>query len=183
METFREIAESRGYVSNLMLTIAHAPDGVGPLAALGAYCRYGTELTVRQREIAILVAARNVRYLWQHHLPLAYAAGLTEEQVLFLRDGRIPRDLDPIDTTVCEYTLEITAGRHIPPRIEQAIHALFQPRQIVDIALLTTYYMACSALAIALDVQLETPEILAHEQAWQARLSSPPDQADAPEDS
>ena len=181
-ETFQKIAESRGYVSNLMQTIAHAPEGLHPFAALGQYCRYGTELTERQKEIAILVALRDVHYGLRHHVPLARAAGLTEEQVLLIQEGRVPRDLDPVDHVLCEFAFEIAACRHVPPRIEQAIHAQFQPRQIVDIALLTSYYMATAAMIIALDVQLEAPEVLAHEQAWQDRFLPPPAPLPEPED-
>ncbi len=172
-ETFRQIAASRGYVSNLMRTIAHAPDGLGPFAALGQYCRYGTLLTERQREIVILATLRDVRYGWQHHAPLALAAGLTEEQVLLIREGRTPRDLDPLDHLLCEFAFEITACRHVPPRIELEVHAHFTPRQIVDIALLTSYYMATAALIIALDVQIEEPDALLLEQAWQTRQIPP----------
>jgi 4-carboxymuconolactone decarboxylase len=172
-ETFRQIAASRGYVSNLMRTIAHAPDGLNPFAALGQYCRYGTQLTERQREIVILATLRDVRYGWQHHAPLGRAAGLTEEQVLLIREGRTPRDLDPLDHVLCEFAFEIIACRHVPPRIELEVHAHFKPRQIVDIALLTSYYMATAALIIALDVQIEGPDVLLLEQAWQARQVLP----------
>ena len=153
-----------------MRTVAHSPDGLRSFAAFGAYCRYGTELTERQRELAILVALRDVRYGWQHHAPLARAAGLTEEQILLVQEGRAPRDLDPAEFALCEFSHEITACRRVPPRIEEAIHACFSPRQIVDIVLLTCYYMATAAMVIALDVQIEPPESLAQEQAWQARL-------------
>jgi 4-carboxymuconolactone decarboxylase len=168
-ETFHEIALSRGYVSNLMRTIAHAPGGLRPFAAFGAYCRYGTELTPLQREIAILVVVRDVAYGWQHHAPLGLAAGLTEDQLRLIREGRSPRDLDPPELALCEFAFEITAWRRPPPRVEEVVHTYFTPRQIVDFSLLTSYYMAFAAMAIVLDVNLEEPEVLRQEQEWQAR--------------
>lgn len=156
-------------MSNLMRTIAHAPDGLRPFAAFGEYCRYGTELTEKQRELAILVVMRDVAYGWQHHKPLGLAAGLTEEQLRLIREGRAPRDLDPPELTLCEFAFEIAAWRRPPPRIEEAVHDFFTPRQIVDFALLTSYYMAAAAMAIVLDVSLEEPEVLLREQAWQAQ--------------
>ena len=168
-ETFHQIATSRGYVSNLMRTIAHAPGGLRPFAAFGEYCRYGTELTEKQRELAILVVMRDVAYGWQHHAPLGIAAGLTDEQLRLIREGRAPRDLDPPELTLCEFAFEISAWRRPPPRIEEAVHDFFTPRQIVDFALLTSYYMAVAAMAIMLDVSLEEPEVLVREQVWQAQ--------------
>ena len=168
-ETFHQIATSRGYVSNLMRTIAHAPGGLRPFAAFGEYCRYGTELTEKQRELAILVVMRDVAYGWQHHAPLGIAAGLTDEQLRLIREGRAPRDLDPPELTLCEFAFEISGWRRPPPRIEEAVHDFFTPRQIVDFALLTSYYMAVAAMAIILDVSLEEPEVLVREQVWQAQ--------------
>ena len=169
-ETFHQIAASRGFVSNLMRTIAHAPDGLRSFAAFGEYCRYGTELTEKQRELAILVVMRDVGYGWQHHAPLGRATGLTNEQLGLIREGRAPRDLDPPELTLCEFALEITAWRRPPPRIEEAVQAFFTPRQIVDFSLLTSYYMAVAAMTIVLDVSLEEPEVLLREQAWQAQF-------------
>ena len=168
-ETFHQIAASRGFVSNLMRTIAHAPGGLRPFAAFGEYCRYGTELTEKQRELAILVTMRDVAYGWQHHAPLGLAAGLTTEQLSLIRDGRAPRDLDPPELILCEFAFEIAAWRRPPSRLQEAVHDFFTPRQIVDFALLTSYYMAVAAMTIALDVSLEEPEVLLREQAWQTQ--------------
>ena len=152
-----------------MRTIAHAPDGLRPFATFGAYCRYETELTEKQRELAILVVMRDVAYGWQHHAPLGLAAGLTLEQLNLIREGRVPRDLDPPELALCEFAFEIAAWRRPPPRVEEVVHEFFTPRQIVDFALLTSYYMAAAAMAIVLDVSLEEPEVLLREQAWQTQ--------------
>lgn len=151
-----------------MRTVAHAPRGLRSFAAFGEYCRYGTELTTLQRELAILVALRDVTYGWHHHAPLGLAAGLTQEQVNLIRDGRAPRDLDPAMLTLCEFAFEITAARRLPPRIEEAVHTVLTPRQIIDFALLVSYYVAVASMIIVLDLSLEPPEVLLREQAWQA---------------
>ena len=158
-----------------MQTLALAQDGLRPFSQLGQYCRYGSLLTEKQRELAMAVALRDVHYGWSHHAPLARAAGITEEQLALIREGRTPRDLDANDYALCDYTFEITACRRVPPRVAEALHRHFKPRQIVDIALLTSYYMAVAALVIGLDVELEPPETLQLEQAWQARLNPQPE--------
>ncbi len=164
--TLNQIAASRGYVSNLMQTLALAPDGLRPFADLGEYCRFGTFLSEQQRELAIVIALRDVHYGWHHHAPLARAAGITEEQLLLIREGRTPRTLGPVEYALCDYAFEINACRRIPPRVAEAMHEHFKPRQIVDIALLSAYYMAFAALAIGLDVEMEPPETLQLEQEW-----------------
>jgi 4-carboxymuconolactone decarboxylase len=170
--TIQTIAESHGYVSNVMQTLALAPQGLAAFVQLSTYTRYGSQLTPLQRELAIIIAVRDVHYGWTHHQPLALAAGVTEDQLLRIRDGRVPKDLAPAQHALCDYAFEITAQRRVPPRLAEAMHENFTPRQIVDIALLTSFSMAIAALALALEVPIEPPETLRFEQDWQQRKSS-----------
>jgi 4-carboxymuconolactone decarboxylase len=167
--TFERIAASHGYVSNLMQTLALAPEGLSAFALLADYTRNKSRLTPLQRELAIVVALRDVHYGWTHHAPLARAAGVTDEQLLLLREGRTPKDLAGPERVLCEYAFEVTAGRRVPLRVAEAVHEHFSARQIVDIALLTAHQMAVAALAIGLEVPMEPAETLAFEQDWQAR--------------
>ena len=50
----------------------------------------------------------------------------------------------------------------------------FRPQQVVDIALLSAYYMAAGALIVGLDVEIEGPESIAKELAWQKRQMQAP---------
>jgi alkylhydroperoxidase family enzyme len=86
-----------------------------------------------------------------------------------IHDGRIPKDLGPADKAVCEYAFEIAAGRRIPQRVAEAMHAHFSPRQIVDAALVTVQAMSAAALAIALEVPVEPPETLEFARQWHQR--------------
>jgi alkylhydroperoxidase family enzyme len=165
--TIQKIAESHGYVSNLMQTLALAPTGLAAFAALSDYTRFGSQLTELQRQLASIIAVRDVHYGWTHHEPLARAVGLTNDQLLLIRDGRVPKDLAPAEHALCDYAFEITAGRRVPQRVAEGVHANFSPRQIVDIALLTSYSMAVAALALGLEVPIEPPETLKFEQEWQ----------------
>lgn len=176
--TIHRIAEQHGYVSNLLQTLALVPPGLAAFAELATYVRYGSELTELQRILAIIIAVRDVHYGWAHFVPLATAAGVTEEQLALLREGRTPKDLDEPERALCAYAFEVAAGRRVPIRVAEDIHAHFAPRQIVDIALLTAHYISVAALAIGLDVPLEPPETLQFELQWHQQR-----QAEAPTES
>jgi alkylhydroperoxidase family enzyme len=167
--TIQTIAEGHGYVSNLMQTLALAPRGLAAFAALTGYTRFESHLTELQRQLAILVAVRDVHYGWTHHAPLARAVGVTDGQMLLLREGRVPKDLTAAERALCDYAFEITAGRRVPQRVAEEVHVHFSPRQIVDIALLTSCSMAIAALALGLEVPIEPPETLQFELEWQQR--------------
>ncbi len=164
--TLQQIADSQGYVSNLMQTLALAPRGLAAFAALSSYTRRGSALSERQRQIAILIAVRDVHYGWTHHAPLARDAGVADEQLERLREGRTPRDLSSSERALCDYAFEITSGRRVPPRVAEQMHAHFTPQQIVDIALLVAHSMSVAALAMGLDVPIETADVLQFELDW-----------------
>jgi alkylhydroperoxidase family enzyme len=171
--TLEAIAESRGYVSNLMQTLALAPDGLRTFAQLGDYCRFGSQLSELRRELTILIAVRDVHYHWTCHEVLARSAGATAEQLALIREGRTPRSLPPAEYALCDYAFEITAGRRVPPRVAEALHKHFNARQIVDIALLTAYFMAAAALVIGLEVSVAGDEELAIEKERQRERLGP----------
>jgi alkylhydroperoxidase family enzyme len=165
--TIQKIAESHGYVSNLMQTLVLAPQGLAAFAELSSYTRYGSHLTELQRQLAIVVAVRDIHYGWTHHAPLAQSVGVTNEQLMLIREGRLPKDLAPAERALCHYAFEITGGRRVPQHVAETVRDNFTPRQIVDIALLTAFSMAVAGLAMGLEVSVEPPETLRFELNWQ----------------
>jgi alkylhydroperoxidase family enzyme len=155
-----------------MQTLALAPQGLAGFAALSSYTRYGSHLTELQRQLAIIIAVRDVHYGWTHHEPLARAVGVTADQLLLIQDGRVPKDLAPAEHALCRYAFEITSGRRLPTRVAEAMHESFSPRQIVDVALLTSFSMSVAALAHGLEVQIEPQSTLQFELDWQQRKTN-----------
>lgn len=166
-ETIQKIVDSHGYVSNLMQTLALAPAGLSAFVDLGLYTRHETHLTPRQRLLAILTAVKDVYYGWAHYAPMAKAAGITEEQLTLIKQGRIPQDLPEAEAVLCDYAFEVSSGRQIPQRLAQSIHANFNPRQIVDLAMLTAHSVAMTALVVGLQVSVESEETLKFEMQWE----------------
>jgi hypothetical protein len=153
-----------GFVSNLAQTLAHAPGALIPWLDLEHYCRFESDLTERQRIIIILIAVRDVRYCWPHYVGLAGTVGLSADQISLIRQGRVPRDIAEVEQVVCQIANEIVAGRRIPQAMYEEIVNLLPPRQIVDVAILASFYLAAAALSTGLCIEVETPEVLKLEQ-------------------
>jgi hypothetical protein len=153
-----------GFVSNLAQTLAHSPGALVPWLNLEHYCRFQSDLTERQRMIIILIAVRDVHYCWPHYKPLAGTVGLSEDQISLIQQGRVPQDIAEVEQVVCQIANEIVAGRRVPQAMYEDIVKLLPPRQIVDIAILASFYLATSALSTGLCVEVEVPEILKQEQ-------------------
>lgn len=166
---FAKVAESRGWVSNLLMSLGHAPDALARFSAVGHYGRYGTELNERQRELVICIVGRSIPYAWAHHSPLALDSGVTEAELAAIKAGRTPEGMNAADTALCDFTFAIAGFGGTPEGAWQAVQRSFTPRQATDIAVLAAYYIAAGALIMGLGVNVEPPEVLAIEREWQKK--------------
>src|SRR3954470_3076664 len=87
--TYDRITRTRGYVSNILMSLSHAPEGLERFAAFGEYVRYGVELPGRVRELSILGIARGNQYAWTHHHPHAIKAGITQAELDALESNQL----------------------------------------------------------------------------------------------
>jgi alkylhydroperoxidase family enzyme len=166
---FKAVAASRGWVSNLLTSLGHAPEALSRFSAVGHYGRYGTELNERQRELVICIVGRNIPYAWAHHSPLALDAGVTEAELGAIKAGRTPDGMDAADSALCDFAFAVAAFGGTPAGTWQAVQRSFTPRQATDIAMLAAYYIAAGALIMGLSVKVEPPEVLAIEREWQKK--------------
>lgn len=157
---FAEFRRTRGIVSNVMKSFAHAPAGLRAIVELGSYCRYGTALSELQKELVILITGRGVPYAWGHHAPLGLQAGLTQTQLDAIRAGTVPQDLAPEDAAIADYVLAYTALKGVPEAVFKRLAGLVSPRQITDINIIAGYYLCIAASIIAMEVQPDPPRTL-----------------------
>src|SRR5271165_2598496 len=162
--TARWLEAKYGFVSNLAQTMAHSPGALVPWLDLENYCRNQSDLTERQRMIIILIAVRDVYYCWPHYVPLAGTVGLNPDQISLIRQGRVPQDIAEVEQVVCQIANEVVAGRRVPQAMYEDIVRFLPPRQIVDIAILASFYLAMGALSTGLCVEIEASEVLRQEQ-------------------
>jgi 4-carboxymuconolactone decarboxylase len=171
-ELFDGIQQSRGWISNALRMLAHAPQGLKKFHAVGHYSRYDTDLSVIQRELIIVITGRGIPYAAGHHVPLARDAGVTEEQIKSIIAGEVPSGLAAKDAALCAYVFAFTSFKGVDEKIFQNLQRYFSPRQITDISLVSAYYLALGACIIAFDVELEPPEMLQTELDWQRKQSA-----------
>ena len=166
-EVFAEIRATRGFVSNALSALGHAPEGLKHLARLGAYTKYQTDLPERLRELSILCAARGVAYAWAHHSALAVQAGIPQAAVDDIGAGRAPASLPEAEQAIAGYIQELFSAQSVSGATFAELARHFTPRQITDISLSATYYRALGTLVMAFGVEMESPAVLKIEKDWQ----------------
>jgi len=157
---FAEFQGTRGIVSNVMKSFAHAPAGLQAIVRLGSYCRYDTALTELQSELVILITGRGVAYAWAHHAPLGLKAGLAGPQLEAIKAGEVPRELSAADTALAAYVLEYSALRGVSEKVFADLAAHFSPRQITDINIIAGYYLMIAASIIGMRVESDSVDVI-----------------------
>ncbi len=165
-EAYAEIKATRGFVSNAMRGLGHAPEGLRAYAAVGRYVKYETDLPERLRELSILCAARGVDYAWTHHAALALQSGIPQSAVDDIGAGRVPAALAEPERAIARFIAGMF-GAGVSDGDFAAMNRHFTPRQVTDVAMSAAYYKAFGAMAMAMGVQIESPEVLQAERDWQ----------------
>ena len=168
-DVFGEIRSTRGFVSNALSSLGHAPEGLKHLARFGAYCKYQTDLPERQRELSILCAARGVDYAWTHHSALAVQSGIPQAAVDDIGAGRTPSALPAAEQAIARYIAEMFSPQSVSAATFAQLARHFTPLQITDISMSAAYYSALGTMVMAFGVEMESPEVLKTERDWQKK--------------
>ncbi|HEY8481528.1 MAG TPA: carboxymuconolactone decarboxylase family protein [Spirillospora sp.] len=115
-----------------------------PLQELGAALRFRTAFTAREREIATLVVAAHTRsdYEWYAHELLARRAGLTDDEIDALRQGRAPVPADVRERIVYEATRQLLEEDDLGDAVFIEAAATLGRAAVVELVTLVGYYRA-----------------------------------------
>ena len=139
-----------------------SPEVGNAMQQVGARIRFGTALTGREREIAILSVAGVLRSDFEAlaHEPAARALGLSQEQIDAVLAGQTPRDLPADEATVGRLARSMTDDRTLSDQDYADGIAVLGRERLAELTWLVGYY---SALALALAVfRPALPESFAH---------------------
>ena len=136
----------------------HAP-GFGELAQkLGAHCRFGTSISPRLSEFAILVTAQywKSHYEWAAHAPIAEKQGVKPETIRDLQAGRAPKKAPKDELAIYAFAKELYRDKRVSDRTYKSVNTLLGDSGTVELVGLLGYY---AMVAMTLDVfRMPVPE-------------------------
>jgi 4-carboxymuconolactone decarboxylase len=147
---FDSIAESRGRVGGPFAVLLNSPEVAGRAAHLGSYLRFETALNPRQRELAIITAARewNCALEWGGHVQLARQEGVREEAIDVV-GRKAPADgLTDDERMIVRYARELLHNGRVSNETFAAAYGALGDRGVTDLTATIGYY---SMLACALN--------------------------------
>jgi 4-carboxymuconolactone decarboxylase len=149
---FDTIAAPRGGVVPAPFHILlESPELASLTQALGAFCRYRTQLGPRLSELLVLITAAHwgAEYEFAVHAPEARKAGVPETIIAALQARHVPEFDDAESQLLYEFATSFFETRDIPDALFEKAVAQFGRRRVVELTGVLGYY---SGLAILLRI-------------------------------
>jgi len=146
----------RGRFEGPFVPLLRSPDLMGRVEKLGEYLRYGSGLSARLRELAILMVAAEYREEteWGIHKPIALKAGLAAAVIEAVAEGRRPEGLAGDEQVVWDFVFEILAKRRVSDVTYGRAVQKFGEDGVIDLTCLCGYY---GLLALVMNVAQTPP--------------------------
>lgn len=132
----------RGNLDGPFLAWIHSPELADHAQRLGAFCRYGTRLETRLTELAILVTASwwQSQAEWQIHAPIARDAGLADDVIVALQEGREPDFGRDDERLIYRLGTQLYATRRVDETLYAEAVSAFGEAAVVELVGVFGYY-------------------------------------------
>jgi 4-carboxymuconolactone decarboxylase len=139
-------AGPRGGVKGPFIALLRSPELMDRLQKVGEYLRFRSALQPRISEFVMLVVARHwtQQFEWSVHVPLAMAAGLKQETVQSLAEGRRPAAMATDEEVVYDSCEELFRTRGVSEATYRRAVERFGERGVVDLLGLVGYFTTVS---------------------------------------
>ncbi|WP_295756137.1 carboxymuconolactone decarboxylase family protein [Undibacterium sp.] len=138
----------RGAVFGPFIPLLRSPELMSRLQKVGEYLRFHSALETRINEFVMLIVSRlwTQQFEWRMHYPLALKAGVAEDVLVALGEGRRPlgmREDEQIAYDLCE---ELARTHGVSDFTYQQAVAQFGERGVIDMLGLVGYFSTVSMI-------------------------------------
>lgn len=136
------MAGPRKTVVGPFIPLMRSPELMNRLQKVGEYLRYETKLGSNISEFVILQMARQMtqQFEWDSHADLARKAGVKEETISAIAEGRRPGGMTEDEEIVYEFVSEIRQHQSVCDATYAPVVKRFGEQGVIDITALCGYY-------------------------------------------
>jgi 4-carboxymuconolactone decarboxylase len=124
------------------IPLMRSPKLLQQVYEMGGYLRFESPFKGRLTELVTLIAARHwtQQFEWNAHYPLALAAGLKQEIVTAIADGRRPIGMAEDEEIVYDFCAELNANHSVSDSIYARAVAKLGEQRVVDMIAVNGFY-------------------------------------------
>ena len=153
-----KIKGGRGALINIYKLLLHSPKVCMTWFEYIGAIRWGTKLTPRLRELAIVRIAQAAKYAYalQQHVPtIAVPDGVSLEECEALKDWRAYGKFTEAEQAALAYVDAMRDGSGVPDDVFNAVRKHYSEREVVELTVLCGVYIMHNRIFTALRVDLE----------------------------
>jgi alkylhydroperoxidase family enzyme len=172
-ELFARLDQGPMGIINLFRVVAHNPQLLrGWLRMATPLLTGGLSLDARLREIAILRVAQNVRseYEFGHHIPIARAVGLTDEEIASLQDFEESDRFSELERAVIRY---VDAGSQLTADASERARELkrwLSDRELLELTFCIGHWNMVARILVPLEVEVDDKLVAELPEGWREWL-------------
>lgn len=138
----------RGAVFGPFIPLMRSPELLNRLQKVGEYLRYQSSLETRINEFVMLIVSRQwtQQFEWCMHYPLALKAGMKQEVLDALAEGRRPPGMAEDEEIAYEVCDELERTRGVSDATYRRAVARFGERGVLDMLGLVGYFTTVSMI-------------------------------------
>lgn len=139
-------AGPRKGVRGPFVPLLRAPELMDRLQRVGEYLRFQSSLEPRISEFIMLIISREwcQQFEWAVHVPLGQKAGLSEETIQGLAEGRRPPAMKPDEVVVYEFCDELLRTKGVCDLTYQRAVTAFGENGVMDMVGVAGYFITVS---------------------------------------
>jgi 4-carboxymuconolactone decarboxylase len=140
------IAGPRKGVKGPFVPLLRSPELMDRLQKVGEYLRFGSSLDQRISEFVMLVVAREwtQQFEWFVHVPLGRKAGVAEETIAALAEGRRPSGMSEHEQIAYDFCQELFRTKGVCETTYQHAVAAFGENGVIDLIGVAGYFTTVS---------------------------------------
>ena len=142
------IAGPRGAVLGPFIPLLRSPELMNRLQKVGEYIRFQSALETRINEWLMLIVSRQwtQQFEWCTHYPLALKAGMKQDVLDALADGRRPQGMAEDEEIAYEVCDELARTHGVSDETYRRAVARFGERGVIDMVGLIGYFTSVSMI-------------------------------------
>lgn len=155
---YDEIVGVLGRVGGPFGILMYSPGLAEMVCKTGAHVRLKSELTMVERELALLSTCRekDAAYEWSGHVKTARDAGMREEAIDVMRSGSDPNRLQDDEKDIITFTRQLLRNNKVQDEVFKRLQDRHGTRWLVELAATIGQYQYISAINNAFGMEPRT---------------------------
>jgi 4-carboxymuconolactone decarboxylase len=143
------VSGPRGRLSPPFVPLLRSPELLSRMQRVGEYLIYHNSLNPRIFELSVLLVARHwtQQFEWRYHYPLALKAGVKQESIDAIAEGRRPAALTDDETIAYDFVTELLVNRSVSDASYARLRDKFGEQSLIDLVGSVGFYTSIAMVA------------------------------------